>query len=52
MRPKLFRHPEVGIEVAAVGVERIVDRGESWMPEAVVSHAAERMQSRPEELLS
>lgn len=46
-RRKLLRDADVRVEVTAIGVERVVDRGEPWMREALVSHAVERTRSRP-----
>ncbi|ELP67033.1 hypothetical protein STRTUCAR8_03201 [Streptomyces turgidiscabies Car8] len=40
MRLELRRHADVGVQVAAIGVERVVDRGEAGMPEALVGHGA------------
>ncbi len=36
-----------GVAIAAAGVERIANRGESWVPEAVVSRGGERTRRRP-----
>jgi hypothetical protein len=38
-RPALPRRPQVRQEVAAVGAERVLERGGPRMPETLVSHA-------------
>ncbi|CAD5965521.1 protein of unknown function [Streptomyces sp. KY75] len=41
-RTELLRHLDVRVEIAAIWVEWVVDRGELWMTKTFVCHAAER----------
>ncbi len=42
-RPELLDHTDVRIEIAAIGINGVVDRSEPRMPEQLVSHATERI---------